>query len=145
VAERTDQVGNGEKPIRVVFYAGAYGPTLRVCIDSARQLERVKRMFSRFAHARLTDGEFAALVNGATYEQLSSWKIELVQRGLPRKGLVKVSASSPAPAFVWSLPPDGWRLCLELIDAFGTAAGHQYLTTEGVDDALVEVAYLEWE
>lgn len=145
MAERTDQVGNGEKPIRVFFYAGAYGPTLRVCIDSAGQLERVKRMFSRFADARLAEGEFAALVNGARYEQLSSWKIELVQRGLPRKSLVKVSAASTAPAFVWSLTPDGCRLCVELMDAFGTRPGHQYLTTEGVDDALVEVAYLECE
>jgi hypothetical protein len=64
-----------------------------------------------------------------------------------RKLCCELSAWSPGgpPTFRWRQSKDGWRQCAYLVKGLlqGSGRGHQYLTTEGVDDALIELAYRE--
>jgi len=62
-----------------------------------------------------------------------------------RKTLELVGGPLGNALFCWSRSPSGWQLCVELIAPIveNDQPGHQYLTTEGVDDAVIEVAYME--
>ncbi|OLD51350.1 MAG: hypothetical protein AUI58_07935 [Chloroflexi bacterium 13_1_40CM_2_70_6] len=59
----------------------------------------------------------------------------------PRKHLLRVDDS---PKYRWTCTADEWRTSAELLEPFlEDRSGHQYLTDEEVDDALVEVSYHE--
>jgi len=49
------------------------------------------------------------------------------------------------PSFSWCNTREDWLDCVEKVDALmeGNSPGHQYLTNEGIDDALVELCYQE--
>jgi len=59
----------------------------------------------------------------------------------PRKHLLRVDDS---PKYRWTCTAEEWRASAELLEPFlEDRSGHQYLTDEGVDDALIEVSYHE--
>ncbi len=50
------------------------------------------------------------------------------------------------PSFIWEKKPEEWQTdCLEIVDKLFSQQTpcHYYLTKEGVDDALIELTYLE--
>ncbi len=62
----------------------------------------------------------------------------------PEKTLSADPVRAAEPEFYWVRSSSGWMECVDLMDGLirgGT--GHQYLTKEGIDDALVEVSLLE--
>ena len=62
----------------------------------------------------------------------------------PQKTLrSEVDTTQNVVAFRWTRSQDGWEECVGLVDGLSDGPGHQYLTIEGVDDALVELAFME--
>ncbi len=57
----------------------------------------------------------------------------------PEKNLVREEYDS----FVWSCTSDEWTTMSLLLEPFLKGSGHQYLTDEVADDALIEVSYGE--
>lgn len=49
----------------------------------------------------------------------------------------------PPGVFNWACLPAQWRDASALIEPLKHQSGHQYLTSEGIDDVLVEVSYGE--
>jgi hypothetical protein len=128
----------------VDYYRGAYGPTIRIDTQTIQQLLKVKDAFLKLVEERCTEVNFHQL------ESIYMIGIrELVLQVTSKEqaqGLKLVRAEAEGTKFVWSRSKEGWRRsCVDLIDGLLEAnrPGHQYLTNEGVDDALVELAFLE--
>jgi hypothetical protein len=64
----------------------------------------------------------------------------------PIKVLELEQSTPKGPVFRWSDGREGWLECTEKAELMvvDSRPGHQYLTTEGIDDALVELCYLEY-
>lgn len=59
-------------------------------------------------------------------------------------GCATGGASATGKGFRWCASSEGWAYEAGLLDPFVEGrSGHQYLTREGVDAALVEVSFLE--
>jgi hypothetical protein len=120
------------------FDVGAYGPTIFMVLPSREAVVWLKALFLSMTGY---DG---------SRDLLSEPGVEV--RGIERFELRRTSADSErhllrqgdAAAFVWSATDDVWRRNSELLDPFVDGqSGHQYLTSEGVDDALVEISFGE--
>jgi hypothetical protein len=128
--------------IAVDLYDGAYGPTLRIDVG-----ERTALQFLRDALKGMAEGTVPAfdIVPGDRFELSGIGGVHLaVAKDDGFEGLRRKTRGA-TPTFTWNLEKDEWRRCLALIDGLleANGPGHQYLTTEGEDDALVEVAFLE--
>jgi hypothetical protein len=66
-------------------------------------------------------------------------------RKQPSRALQLLYTSGGGPVFTWSNALEEWNDCLERADNLlqEDTPGHHYLTTEGVDEALVELCYRE--
>jgi hypothetical protein len=129
----------------VALYDGAYGRTIRLAIDREATLQRLKAIFLSLAegdqtHVELVSAVFplndqaASIVIDAVLVEDESGAALTVQRG-----------AEPAAAFLWALSRAGWLRCAGLVEGLldHGEPSHQYLTEEGVDDALIELAYRE--
>jgi hypothetical protein len=123
--------------VHLDFYDGAYGPTLRVGIPSRRLLEKVEDVLRSLIQGRATEVHLA----GASF--VLAGNVATFDLTLGGGGNSKVLRLRRGASFIWTNSVDGWQHCLDLLEGFRDEAGHQYLTAEGVDDALVEVAFLE--
>jgi hypothetical protein len=128
-------------PIVVDLYAGAYGPTLRIDTQTPEALVAVRDLLRRLSegvtarHELAEDGRFA-LTHVANVELM------VATEGL---GLRRFKGRGGRDSIRWVLDRDGWRTRVGLVGGLLEASrpGHQYLTTEGEDDVLVELAYRE--
>jgi hypothetical protein len=130
--------------IVVYFYQADYGPTIRIDTHSIQTVKIVKEIFQDLAMGKKTELEFnkAALVRNSNVEMLI---LKLV-RSERRRTLRFLGATNGGPTFSWARSADGWSDCVDLIDGILQAegkAGHQYLTNETIDDALIEFAFGE--
>ena len=68
-----------------------------------------------------------------------------VLSGKPTKALARVGEGSNGHAFTWGNTSEDWEECVAKVDGLleQNRPGHQYLTREDLDDALVEVCYRE--
>jgi hypothetical protein len=63
----------------------------------------------------------------------------------PTKTLIRVGNTASRAEFRWRRNLEGWRVCLDLCEGL-IPESHQYMTHEGVDDALLEIAFMEnWQ
>jgi hypothetical protein len=128
----------------VAYYDGAYGPTLRLATASRGDLVVLHALFLRLAQAAAPiEVDFVGTVP-CQRDDIASLILRSVIRR-PVKALELRALSSAGRSFVWSNVTDDWLECAEKLDPFlvDDAPGHQYLTIEGVDDALVEFCYKE--
>lgn len=127
----------------LAYYRGAYGPTVRIDARSLGQLVAIRRLFGRLASGDILEENFCGALNC----RLDSMHSLLVRRAVrrPFKELVVDYRGRDGPAFTWSNTNGGWLECAEKVDALVDceSPGHQYLTREGIDDALVELAFRE--
>jgi hypothetical protein len=134
--------GSMSNLITVDLYDGAYGPTIRVDVQA-----RAGLLFLRDAVKALADG------SGSNFEIVSGDRFALSGVAAVHMAAVEDDAGlgfrrmvqGKSPTFTWTLDRDAWRRCLGLVDGLVVAnrPGHQYLTAEGEDDALVELAFME--
>ena len=127
------------------LYDGAFGPTLRIDIPSRDLLENVTAVFDRVARKQDLKVDLAHLPfvrpgNVASLELVVDNE-EHAQGGGKRLRLR--DRASSGNQFSWYNAPEAWKGCVDLLVGFTDCPGHQYLTRERIDDALVEVAYLE--
>jgi hypothetical protein len=132
--------------ILVDYYAGAYGPTIRIDVQSLDDLLVVRGMFQQLAEGRVAEVHLQEM-RELQVIGISSFTLKVIPEvTVSRKTLHLVRTDASGPVLVWSRSPAGWMDgCVCLIDGLleRNAPGHQYLTHEGVDDALVELAFLE--
>lgn len=131
--------------IVIDYYQGAYGPTIRIDIQTMENLVKVKNIFRQLAELKKETIDLARVesVNATGLKQLIL-KVVPPNQEIEKK-LKLEEGSAGNIAFSWTMPSTGWRRCAGLIDGLIESGhpGHQYLTEEGLDDALVEIAFAE--
>lgn len=131
------------RPILLDYYEGAYGPTIRVDTQTAAQLTAVRQLFQRLAAGETVQADFceALACRAESIEALTVRSLPVE----PRKTLELIRHGSHGPVFSWANALEDWEECAEKVDGllYEDTPGHQYLTREGVDDALVELCYKE--
>ena len=132
-----------DTPILVDFYVGAYGPTIRIVLDTPEQLQTFVKMLRSLDS---TEGVVIALEELPTFVLLGmkSFILRTVSSTSELAKLLTV-LNSENSSVMWRQTSGGWKRAADRIEVFLNSAepGHHYLTEEGVDDALVEVAYRE--
>ena len=121
------------------YYAGAYGPTIRFDCISLDDLRVLREVFRRLALGESREVLLHRL-EGLSVSNLEELTLALVDVEA-RVSLRRLNRGS----FLWVNTMDGWGRCCGLLDGLiePNEPGHQYLTDEGVDDALVEVCLYE--
>jgi hypothetical protein len=124
------------------YGVGAHGPTIMLQLRSAAAAAWLRDMFLK---ARRSPEGIDLLADPRVrvhgVEQLT-----LTVRAVhgPYIELQCIGSSSDGKRFQWSASSEGWSYEAGLLDPFVEGrGGHQYLTREGVDDALVEVSFGE--
>jgi hypothetical protein len=135
-------MNNTKNPaILVDLYPGAYGPTIRIDLNTPQQLQAFLDNLRSLAS---NEGRIALeqLPNFAL-SGMGSFVFQTVSSTPQRRHLTVSGGQNPA--VIWKQTSRDWELAADLIEVFTTsnALGHHYLTDEGIDDALVEVAYKE--
>jgi hypothetical protein len=132
-------------PIFIDLYEGAFGHTLRIAVPSRTELLKVRSIFGALARnaERVTSLENHDAFQMSPRSPLRSLNLLLV----PTSSGKKLSCTSHGETMdiVWAMDKEEWATAVGLVDGLLRAdlPGHQYLTREGVDDAVVELAYRE--
>jgi hypothetical protein len=123
--------------------SAAYGPTVRLDTDSLADLMAVRELFGRLAAGDTLEEELGRALT-CQLDSIRSLIVRAVQHR-PSKALLLEYCGPGGPVFRWSNTPEDWLECAAKVDALmaSDSPGHQYMTTEGVDDALVEICFRE--
>ena len=130
-------------PLTVDYYSGAYGPTIHIALNSIEQVATLYGILRSLAKGDSTEVDLQALPE----IRLSGLRQFFLNANCgddaASKSLTVVTDNAPVAR--WCQSRDGWQRSAGLVEAFldDDRPGHQYLTREGVDDAIVEVAYKE--
>jgi hypothetical protein len=127
--------------IVIDYYDGAYGPTIRFDLkskDDALVLKALFQQLTTHAVSRLSLGE----IDGIRVKGVSEF-VMCVAPEESEKSLILRTGTMPRVEWVHSV--SGWQRCEALVQSLidFEKPAHQYLTKEGVDDALVEVGLNE--
>jgi hypothetical protein len=124
------------------FYEGAYGPTLRFASSSEQDLEMLLDVFSQLSSGACHQLELIPSKVAASYG-ITRISLGVVIREPSRS--VRQLHPFPRLAIQWSRSRAGWDECVGRIEGLieSGGPGHQYLSTERVDDALIEISYRE--
>lgn len=124
------------------YYQGAYGPTIRLGTESLETLMELKSLLEE-----LRRGQRASLtltdLPGLTVTNLDSLVLRVVEKQ-PTCVIRRVEGDTTA--FLWENTADWWSDEIARIDAMiesGNQPGHQYLSNEAGDDALIELSFRE--
>lgn len=130
-------------PVVLDLYQGAYGPTLRIGTHDLEQMLRVIDLFAALASQASEEADFLRWV-APEVGGVSSLLMSCVSKP-QEKTLFAGSVGPQGTDLRWRGTPGYWEECLEKARALAAVGkpGHQYLSIEGVDDALVELCYLE--
>lgn len=121
------------------FYAGAFGPSMLLVLTSPEAVSWFRGVFDGLAEAE----------PGAEFRLDSQPGVDLgvAVTGLLLRRVERASARhlmhDGAGRFTWSCTADEWREASLLLEPLLAGPGHQYLTSETDDDAIVEVSYGE--
>jgi hypothetical protein len=138
---KTDPQSHGH--ILLVLYDGSYGRTLRIDLQSARHAAFVEDVLIRLAKEDIREVELPG-AEEMRLEGLRKLKLTLPGVGSnPSSDSIEEDRASGVVS--WIAPASSWERCHELSAALSSSSGpgHQYLTREGEDSILVELAYLE--
>jgi hypothetical protein len=131
----------GEPPlVEGDYYEGAFGPSILLILTSSAAVEWLRSIFDRMAQD--TVGTVVSLLDQprvAIGAALTGLRFVVVARE-PERHLVR----GQDDAFTWSCTADEWHTASLMLEPFtGGQVGHQYLTSEQEDDAIIEVSYGE--
>jgi hypothetical protein len=115
---------------------GAYGPTILLRLRSAEGAAYLRAIFDHLAGS--PEGTIVRLDADPGFSiGAAVWALNLgVVKSPPRRHLVRDDEGG----FTWIGTPDEWETASLLIEPLLHQQGHQYLTSEVEDDALVEVS-----
>ena len=125
------------------YYQGAYGPTLIVLLNSPQDGMHFKSIFLELAQGNVREAKFSQ-TDFLRLENVKDVTLQVTAQPKEKKSLTRINDADEI-AFNWSQTQDGWIRSVGLLDGLITAdtPGHQYLTSEAVDDALVEISFME--
>jgi len=135
----SDPGGAEPRLAEIDLYDGAYGPSILLVLTAKDSIAWLRMVFESVSAASV-----GTLLNLTDLPQvhatgaLSGLVLSKAVRE-PRSHLVREAAGR----FIWSCTSDEWRTMSLMLEPLMARRGHQYLTSEGVDDALVEVSYGE--
>jgi len=136
---------NNDDVVLIDAYLGAYGPTIRIAVQSLQRLSEVKEWFLQLAQGARQEIDLVQfdMVRPTGLRSLTLKLIPDSER--IKKKMVAVNKERDEARFLWSGHSDDWLTCAGLVEGLveGSGSGHQYMTTEGVDDALIELSYAE--
>jgi hypothetical protein len=122
------------------YYEGAFGPSILLIVTSLEGVDWLRAMFDRMA-----DGSVDAVVSlldqprVAVGAALPGLRLVLVERA-PERHLVRATDG----CFTWSCTVDEWHTASLMLEPFADGqVGHQYMTSEIDDDAIIEISYGE--
>ena len=125
------------------FYNGAYGATIRIDVSSLEDLVWLRNIFSDMASLRKMDITISDSMNirgnsGVSLQLGVTSKMRLGDKSLRMNVL-----SGSMKSFTWTKDNEGWKESAGLVEGLimSDRPAHQYLTTEGIDDALIELSY----
>lgn len=132
------------EPLIVGAYgrSGAYGPTILLELKSpaaARWLHDLFLQVRRGQRAVDLTSDARVRISGITRLQIDT------RAGVgPLVQLRQTGNDASGPSFLWTATSAGWSYQAGLLEPFmGGRPGHQYLTSEESDDAIVEVSLYE--
>ena len=142
---RPDSMSQREKDVLFVdLYEGAHGLTLRLHTQSGKGLATLRELFSKLSETATTRD--VAAVPGIYIAR----PLKLILESRPGasdfgRTFRLVGYEGDVPSFCWTKSPEGWTDSLGLVEGVLNAErpGGQYLTSGGVDDALVELSFRE--
>lgn len=129
--------------IKVDYYKGAYGPTIRIGLSSKEALIKMKEILQKLASGSVSECRFHELpfVKKIGLQELH---LKLTPK-FSDKTVEIAKEKKDKTVFYWTNSLEGWARCMGLLDGFmEDIPSHQYLSDEGIDDALIEVVYLEF-
>jgi hypothetical protein len=131
------------RQLLLAYYGGAYGPTIRIDSQSREDLAAVGQLFRRLASGAVQEADFGQAL-GCRLDSIGLLMVRSVKSRRP-KALELQYFTAGQPAFDWSNTGEEWLEEAEKVDVLAAAdsSGHQYLTREGVDDAVVELCFRE--
>ena len=155
----------------ITYYQGAYGPTIRIDTQDKDHLLVLREIFSKLAKGLIQTLEMGAdnfpeihfvglnkLILKVRFDSVPSAEysgthspLSLFKKGFSSsqenlKTLVMCSKFDGFPSFIWEKKPDDWdNDCREVVDKLLMQKDpcHYYLSKEGIDDALIELTFLE--
>lgn len=138
---------NAETDILVTCYEGFMGITIRIDTRSTVALTRLRNGFLDLASGEVRAVEMRPN-RSPTDQDPQMVVVELILEDRePNKAFTFIGYSPEGLMFRWARSSEGWTDCAGLLDGLlvRQRPGHQYLTDEAVDDALVVAAFLEDE
>lgn len=121
------------------FGIGASGPTIFVRLRTVDDVKALNEIFLGLAERPGARIDLSAQP-GIQLHRISRCELVSIERSLSKR----LRRVNDGPAFEWSCTADEWATAAALLDPFlAGSRGHQYLTQEGLDDAIVEVSYGE--
>ena len=131
--------------ILVDYYKGSYGPTILFIVNDEDDLYYLFGLIKGlvrydYPEISLSKNDRFALSN------MRNLILKTLEKKKPHEKNLYVSKEEfDSLDFIWALDTEGWYDCLGLLEGLieGSGSGHQYLTSEGFDDALVVVSYKE--
>jgi hypothetical protein len=131
-----DPVKMSDSEIVWDFYPGAYGPSILAELPDRAAVELLQDIFVRVG---TTDAR-VELSNQPRMRLENIARLELARASHPSR---KTLSRSGDISFVWSCTAEQWNTLAALLEPLLDRPGHQYLTDEGIDDALIEVSFGE--
>ncbi len=137
---------NGKKCVLLDFYEGAYGPTIRIDIQSREDLIKIRNIFLKLSQKPNEETNLADCKNVKSIGVNKFVLMSIPDNQETEKKLFLVINKKTIFEFLWKLSVGNWETIVLLADNLieQDKPGHQYLTEEGIDDALVELAYREY-
>lgn len=115
---------------------GAYGPTILLRIHTSAGAELLKTLMMRLANSPASTSVSLVDVPGVALDA-AVWALNLrVERTVHGKHLWRDSEGG----FTWVGTQEDWSTAGQLVEPLVHQRGHQYLTSEIEDDALIEVS-----
>jgi len=124
------------------FGEGAFGPTILLKLLSERSAEWLRSTFTRLAENPDVTPDLA----GEPLVEIGGVRSLVLRHTSQAEDVVlrQVPAPDGGLDFVWETDSESWAFAAGLMEPFVTGrTGHQYLTREGIDAALIEVSFGE--
>jgi len=126
------------------YYPGAWGPTIRIAAQDRAGLLAFKRVLLEAARTEGYQRDLLSTLNIRAVG-IDSLLVKTISSGQDPPMSLRRLPDAKTTAFEWRLSSNNWEVQAELVDGLlaQDLPGHQYLTEEGVDDALIVVAFRE--
>lgn len=141
-----DSYNDDRDTILIDYYVGAYGPTIRIDVVTENNLHKIRNLFVNFVKSPNYEIDLIKIENIKAIGIKSLLLKSIPANQKKEKKLQLVRNTENDPQFLWQMSSNNWENAVCLIQALLddiNHPGHQYLTREEIDDAVIEFCFLE--